>query len=105
MEAVETETENTTVVAATDIAAVEAGTVIVTETEIGNTVAMITNAGAVTKIETKTVAVETVTARGTKGTTGNGEGRGKKTRRTPLMQREKELMTDPTFRPVLVLET
>ena len=76
-EAVGIETENTTVVAATGIAAVEAGTVIVTETETGNTAATTTNADAVATIETKTVVVETVTARETKGTTGNDEGRGK----------------------------
>jgi len=77
MEVVEIGTESTIVVAATDIASVEAGTVIVTETETGNTVATTMNADAVAKIETKTVAVVTVTARGTKRTTENGEGRGK----------------------------
>lgn len=78
MEAAEIETESTIVVAATDIVTAEAGTAIVTETEIGNTVDMITNAGAVTKIGTKTTAVETVTAREMKRTTENGEGRGKR---------------------------
>ena len=78
MEAAEIETENATVAAATDIVTVEAGTVTVTETEIGNTVAMITNADAVTKIETKTVAVESVTAKETRETTENDEGRGKR---------------------------
>ena len=78
MEAVEIETENTTAAAATDIVTVEAGTVIVTETEIENTAAMITNADAATKIETKTVAVGSATARGTKGTTENDEERGKR---------------------------
>ena len=77
MEAVEIETETTTVAAAMDIATVEAGTVIVTETETGSTAATTMNAGAVAKIETKTVAVETVTARETKGTNENDEGRGK----------------------------
>lgn len=78
MEAAEIETENATVAAAMDIVTVEAGTVTVTETEIGNTVAMITNADAVTKIETKTVAVESVTAKETRETTENDEGRGKR---------------------------
>ena len=78
MEAVEIETENTTAAAATDIVTVEAGTVIVTETETENTAAMITNADAATKIETKTVAVGSATARGTKGTTENDEERGKR---------------------------
>ena len=73
------ETGSTTAVAATDTAAVEAGTVIVTETETGNTAATITNADAVAKIETKTVVVGTVTARETKETTGNDEGREKMT--------------------------
>lgn len=77
MEVVEIETENTTVVAATDIATAEAGTVIVTETETGNTATTITNEDAVGKIKTKTVAVESVTAKKTKGTTENDEGRGK----------------------------
>lgn len=76
-EVVEIEKETTTVVAPTDIAAVEVGTVIVTETETGNTVATTMNADAVVKTEIKTVAVETVTARKTKGTTENDEGRGK----------------------------
>ena len=79
MEAVGIETKTTTVGAATDIGAVEAGIAIVTEKEPGNTAAMITNADDVTKIETKTAVVETVTARGTKRTIGNGEGRGRKT--------------------------
>ena len=78
MEAAEIETENATAAAATDIVTVEAGTVTVTETEIGNTVAMITNADAVTKIETKTVAVESVTAKETRETTENDEGREKR---------------------------
>jgi hypothetical protein len=77
MGVVEIGTESTTIVAATDIATVEAGTVIVTETETGNTVATTMNADAVEKIETKTVVVETVTARETKRTSENGEGRGK----------------------------
>ena len=49
-----------------------------TEKELGKAAAMITNADVVTKIEIKTVVVETVTARGTKRTIGNGEGRGRK---------------------------
>lgn len=78
METAEIETESTIVVAATDIVTAEAGTAIVTETEIGNTVAMITNADAVTKIEKKTVAVESVTAKEMRETTENDEGRGKR---------------------------
>ena len=78
MEAVEIETKTTTAAAATDIAAVEAGIAIVTETEPGNTVAMITNADAVTKTETKRAVVETATARRTKETIGSDEGRGRK---------------------------
>ena len=77
MEAVEIGAESTTVVAATDIATVEAGTVIVTETETGNTAATTTSVDVAAKIETKIVTVETVTARETKRTTENGEGRGK----------------------------
>ena len=76
-----------------------------TETEPGNTMVMITNADAVTKTKKKTAVVETVTVRETKETTGNDEGRGRKTWRTPLMQRGKELTTDLTLRPVPVLET
>lgn len=80
-EVVETVTENITAVAATDIAAAEAGTVIVTETkkgiETGSTAATITNADAVAKTEKKTVAGETVTVIETKGITGSDEGRGK----------------------------
>jgi len=79
MEAVEIGTENTTVVAAMDIATAEVGTVIVTGTETGSTAATIMNADAVAKIETKTVVAETVTARGTKRSTENDEGRGKMT--------------------------
>ena len=78
MEVVEIETKTTIAVAATDIAAVEAGIAIVTETGPGNTAAMTTNADVVTKIETKTAVVGTVTARETKETTGNEEGRGRK---------------------------
>lgn len=77
MEAVEIGTENATVVAATDIAAVEAGTIIATETETGNTVTTTMSADAVARIGTKTVAAGTVTARETKGITGSDEGRGK----------------------------
>jgi len=66
MEAVEIETKTTT------------GIAIVTETEPGNTVAMITNADAVTKTETKRAVVETATARRTKETIGSDEGRGRK---------------------------
>ena len=76
-EVVEIGAGSTTVVATTDIVTVEAGTVIVTETETGNTVVTTMNADAVAKIGTKTVAVETATARETKRTTENGEGRGK----------------------------
>lgn len=76
-EVVEIGAGSTTVVAATDIVTVEAGTVIVTETETENTVATTMNADAVAKIGTKTVAGETATARETKRTTENGEGRGK----------------------------
>lgn len=97
--------ENTTVVAATDIAAVEAGTVIATGTEIGNTVAMNTNADVVAKIETKTAAAETATARETKGTTESDEGRGKTMWRTLLMQREKEAKMDLVFRAALIPKT
>ena len=79
MEAVGIETKTTTVEAATDIVAVGAGIATVTEKEPGNTAAMITNAGVVTKIETKTAVVGTVTARGTKKIIVNGEGKGRKT--------------------------
>ena len=79
MEAVGIETKTTTVGAATDIVAVGAGIAIVTEKEPENTAAMITNADVVTKIETKTAVVETVTARGTKKIIVNGEGRGRRT--------------------------
>ena len=79
MEVVEIETENTTVVAAMGIAAVEAGTVFVTETETGNTAVTITNADADAKTKTKKVVVETVTAKKMKETTENDEGRGKTT--------------------------
>ena len=77
MGVVEIGTESTTIVAAMDTATAEAGTVIVTETETGNTAVTTMNADAVAKIEIKTVAVETVTAREKKGTTENDEGRGK----------------------------
>ena len=76
MEVVEIETESTTAVAAMDIAAVEAGTVIATETEIENTAVTITNEGADAKRETRTVAAETETAIEKKRITENGEGRG-----------------------------
>jgi len=79
MEAVGIETKTTTAGAAMDIVAVGAGIAIVTEKEPRNTAAMITNADVVTKIETKTAVVETATARRTKKTIGNGEGRGRKT--------------------------
>ena len=79
MEVVETEKKTTTAAAATDIATAEAGTAIVTGTGPGNTAVMITNADAVTKIETKTAVVVTVTVRETRKTTENDEGRGKKT--------------------------
>ena len=79
MEAVGIETKTTTVGAATDIVAVGAGIAIVTEKEPENTVAMITNADVVTKIESKRAVVETVTARGTKKIIVNSEGRGRKT--------------------------
>jgi hypothetical protein len=80
---VENVTESITAVAVTDIAIVEAGTVIVTEketeTETGNTAAMITNADGVAKIEKKKVAGVTATVIETKRITENGEGRGRMT--------------------------
>lgn len=77
MEVVGIVTESTTVVAATDIAAAEAGTVIVTEKETGNIAATIMNADAAARRKTKMVVVGTVTAKRMKGNTENDEGRGK----------------------------
>ena len=105
MEAVEIGAESTTVVAATDVATVEAGTVIVTETETGNTAATTTSVDVAAKIETKIVTVETVTARETKRTTENDEGRGKTMWKTLLMQRGKEVMMVLMLRPVPTPET
>ena len=102
-------TESITAVVVTDIVAVEAGTVTVTEKETGieteNTAATITNADAVAKIEKKTVAGEIVTATETKGTTESDEGRGKMTWRTPPMQRGKEVTTYQMLPNAPILET
>ena len=105
MEVAEIGIENTTVAAATDIATVEAETVIATGTEIGNTEATTMNADAVAKIKTRTAAVETATARKRKGTTESDEGRGKMKWRTLLMQREKEVTRDLMFRAAPIPET
>lgn len=77
MELVETVTGTITAAVAMSIAAVEAGTVIVTGTETENIAATITNVGVVVKIEKKTVVGETATAIETKGITESDEGRGK----------------------------
>ena len=97
--------ENTTAVVATDIATVEAGTVIATGTGIGNTAATNTNADAVAKIETKTAAADTATVREKKEITESDEGRGKTMWRILLMRREKKAKMGLMFRAAPIPKT